>query len=89
MHVMFFSERFHIPEVKCIMNAMVYALSRKLHCCPEQVVISVHFHLQPDGICTIRCEPKVRNMAFEHKSKKPRDEPRPHLKPLDFAFGKP
>lgn len=38
---------------------------------------------------TIRCESKVRNMAFEHKSKKPRAKPQPHLKPSDFAFGKP
>lgn len=86
---MFPSERLHNPEVKCIMNAIEYALGRKLHFCPEQNVISVHFNLKPDGICTIHCERNVRKMAFEHKSKKPRAEPRPHLKPSDFAFGKP
>lgn len=38
---------------------------------------------------TMRCESKVRNMAFEHKSKESRAEQGPHLKPSDFAFGKP
>lgn len=38
---------------------------------------------------TMRCESKVRIMAFEHKSKESRAEQGPHLKPSDFAFGKP